>query len=166
MYTRFVLDPVAICNESRIFTISSGLRSSEIVNLKWSDINFDRNLIHIKKGKGKKDRIVMLSEKVKENLENLSHQKQGYVFITTREGKYTQRTIQKIIENTARKGEIKKKVSPHTLRHIFATHLLERATDIRYIRDLLGHSDIKTTQIYLSVSQASIKNVKSPLDNL
>lgn len=144
---------------------SSGLRSSEIVNLKWSDIDFDRDSIHIKKGKGKKDRIVMLSEKVKENLLNLSHEKQGYVFVTTRGGKYAQRTIQKIIENTARKAGIKKRITPHTLRHSFATHLLERGTDIRYIRDLLGHSDIATTLIYTKVSQRDLSKIKSPLDD-
>jgi site-specific recombinase XerD len=144
---------------------SSGLRSSEIINLKWSDIDFDRNSIHIKRGKGKKDRIVMLSEKAKESLLNLSHEKQGYVFMTTRGGKYTQRTIQKIIENTARKVGIKKRITPHTLRHSFATHLLERGTDIRYIRDLLGHSDIATTLIYTKVSQRDLSKIKSPLDD-
>lgn len=143
---------------------SAGLRSSEIINLQWKDIDFNRNTIHIKKGKGKKDRIVMLSEKVKESLENLKNEKLGYVFITTRCGKYTQRTIQKIIENTAKKAGIKKKISPHNLRHSFATHLLERGTDIRYIKDLLGHSDISTTLIYTKVSNKDLSKIKSPLD--
>jgi len=106
----------------------------------------------------------MLSEKVKEALQNFSQEKKGYVFITTRGGKYTQRTIQKIIENTARKAGIKKKISPHTLRHSFATHLLERGTDIRYIRDLLGHSNISTTLIYTKVSNRNLSKIKSPLD--
>lgn len=143
---------------------SSGLRSSEIINLKWIDIDFNRNSIHIKRGKGKKDRIVMLSGKVKESLQNLSREKQGCVFITTRGGKYTQRTIQKIIENAAKKVGIKKRISPHTLRHSFATHLLERGTDIRYIRDLLGHSDIGTTSIYTKVSNSDLSKIRSPLD--
>jgi len=144
---------------------SAGLRSSEIINLKWIDIDFDRNSIHIKRGKGKKDRIVMLSQKVKKNLQNISSEKKRYVFVTTRGGKYTQRTIQKIIENTAKKAGIKKKISPHTLRHSFATHLLEKGTDIRYIRDLLGHSDISTTLIYTKVSNRDLSNIKSPLDD-
>jgi len=144
---------------------SSGLRSSEIINLKWSDIDFDRNLIHIKRGKGKKDRVVMLSEMVRGGLQNLVEDKKGYVFITSRRGKYTQRTIQKIIENTAKKASIKKKISPHTLRHSFATHLLERGIDIRYIRDLLGHSDIGTTSIYTKVSNRDLSKIKSPLDD-
>jgi len=144
---------------------SAGLRISEIINLKWQDIDFDRNVIHLKRAKGKKDRIVMLSLKVKENLINLTSNKQGYVFLTNRNGKYTQRTIQKILENAAKKAGIRKKITPHTLRHSFATHLLENGTDIRYIRDLLGHSDISTTLIYTKVSNKDIRNIKSPLDD-
>lgn len=144
---------------------SSGLRVSEIINLKWGDVDFDRDLIHLKKAKGKKDRIVMLSQKVKGGLSNLSGLKQGYVFLTNRNGKYTDRTIQKIIENAAMKAGIRKSITPHTLRHSFATHLLENGTDIRYIRDLLGHSDISTTLIYTKVSNKNIRNIKSPLDD-
>jgi len=144
---------------------SAGLRVSEIINLKWQDIDFDRNLIHLKKAKGKKDRIVMLSLKVKDGLINLTSNKQGNIFLTNRNGKYTQRAIQKIIENAAMKAGIRKKITPHTLRHSFATHLLENGTDIRYIRDLLGHSDINTTLIYTKVSNKNIRNIKSPLDD-
>ncbi|MBS3137102.1 tyrosine-type recombinase/integrase [Candidatus Woesearchaeota archaeon] len=144
---------------------SAGLRVSEIINLRWPDIDFDRNLIHLKRAKGKKDRIVMLSQKIKESLLNLTFNKQGYVFLTNRNDKYTQRTIQKIIENTTRKAGIMKKITPHTLRHSFATHLLENGTDIRYIRDLLGHSNISTTLIYTKVSNKNICNIKSPMDN-
>ena len=143
---------------------SAGLRISEIINLKWEDIDFDRNLIHVKRSKGKKDRIVMLSQKVKESLMNLTPNKEGHVFLTNRDGKYTQRTIQKIIENAAMKVGIRKSITPHTLRHSFATHLLENGTDIRYIRDLLGHSDISTTLIYTKVSNKNISKIKSPLD--
>ena len=144
---------------------SSGLRVSEIINLQWQDVDFDRNLIHLKRAKGKKDRIVMLSQKVKEGLLDLTQMKQGYVFVTNRDGKYTDRTIQKVIENAAMKAGIRKSITPHTLRHSFATHLLENGTDIRYIRDLLGHSDISTTVIYTKVSNKSIRNIKSPLDD-
>jgi integrase/recombinase XerD len=144
---------------------SSGLRVSEIINLKWCDIYFDRNLIHLKRAKGKKDRIVMLSLKVKESLMNLTFDKNGYLFLTNRNGKYTQRTIQKIIVNAAMKASILKRITPHTLRHSFATHLLENGTDIRYIRDLLGHSDISTTLIYTKVSNKNIRNIVSPLDD-
>ena len=102
----------------------------------------------------------MLSQIVKEGLLNLSESRQGYVFLTNRDGKYTNRTIQKIIENATIKAKIKKKITPHTLRHSFATHLLENGTDIRYIRDLLGHSDISTTLIYTKVSNKNICNIK------
>ncbi len=143
---------------------SAGLRISEIINLKWRDIDFDRNLIHLKRAKGKKDRIVMLSLKVKDGLMNLTPNKEGYVFLTNRDGKYTQRTIQKIIENAASNAGIRKSITPHTLRHSFATHLLENGTDIRYIQDLLGHSNISTTLIYTKVSNKNISKIKSPLD--
>ena len=85
--------------------------------------------------------------------------------MTNRNGKYTQRTIQKIIENAAIKAGISKSITPHTLRHSFATHLLENGTDIRYILDLLGHSDISTTLIYTKVSNKNIRGIKSPLDD-
>lgn len=107
----------------------------------------------------------MLSLKVKEGLMNLTPKKEGYVFLTNRHGKYTQRTIQKIIENAAMKAGIRKSITPHTLRHSFATHLLENGTDIIYIRNLLGHSDISTTLIYTKVSNKNIRNIKSPLDD-
>jgi len=144
---------------------SAGLRVSEIINLKWEDIDFNRDTIHIKRAKGKKDRIVMLSLKVKESLMNLTPNTEGYVFLTNRGGKYTQRTIQKIIKNAAMKAGIRKNITPHTLRHSFATHLLENGTDIRYIRDLLGHSDISTTLIYTKVSNRALSKIKSPLDD-
>jgi integrase/recombinase XerD len=144
---------------------SAGLRVSEIINLMWENIDFNRNIIHLKRAKGKKDRIVMLSQKIKESLQTLSQNKSGYIFVTNRGGKYTQRTIQKIIENAAKKAKIKKKITPHTLRHSFATHLLEAGTDIRYIKDLLGHSNISTTLIYTKVSNKDISKIKSPLDD-
>lgn len=144
---------------------SAGLRVSEIINLKWKDIDFDREIIHLKLAKGKKDRIVMLSNKVKDSLKDLDINKEGYVFKTNRNKKYNIRTLQQILKNSAEKAKINKKVSPHTLRHSFATHLLERGTDIRYIRDLLGHADINTTLIYTKVSKKDISKIKSPLDD-
>ncbi|RME55589.1 integrase [Candidatus Woesearchaeota archaeon] len=143
---------------------AAGLRVSEIINLKWQDIDFNRNIIHLKLAKGKKDRIVMLSQKVKDGLLYLDQNRSGYVFLTNRGTKYTARTIQKIIENAAKKAGIKKRTTPHSLRHSFATHLLENGTDIRYIKDLLGHANVSTTLIYTKVSNKDISKIKSPLD--
>ncbi len=143
---------------------AAGLRMSEIINLKWNDIDFDRNIIHIKHAKGKKDRIVMLSPKVKKGLDVLGETKHGGVFRTNRGDNYTPRTVQKIIENAARRAQINKRVTPHSLRHAFATHLLESGTDIRYIKELLGHANLSTTMIYTKVSNQNITQIKSPLD--
>ncbi len=143
---------------------AAGLRASEILSLQWNDIDFDRNIIHIKQSKGKKDRVVMLSSRVKDSLLSLSMDKQGFVFRTNRGGKYTPRTLQKVIENAAKKANIHKHITPHTLRHSFATHLLEQGVDIRYIKDLLGHANITTTLIYTRVSNKSLSNIKSPFD--
>lgn len=143
---------------------AAGLRVSEIRNLKWNDIDEKRKVIHIKQAKGKKDRIVMLSPKVKKTLNKLPFDKTSFVFKTNRGAKYTTRTIQVIIQNAAKKAGIRKKVTPHTLRHSFATHLLEKGTDIRYIKELLGHADVSTTLIYTRVSNKDISQIKSPLD--
>ena len=144
-----------------------GLRVSEIVSLKKEDIDFNESLIKIKLAKGRKDRFVKIPSSIKEELENYcKFEKEKYLFESNRGGKLTKDTIQKIIQNSAKKAKIKKRVYPHLLRHSFATHLLEQGTDLRIIQKLLGHSDIKTTQIYTHISQASIKNIKSPLDNL
>jgi len=143
---------------------SSGLRASEVINLKWNDIDFERNIIHLKLAKGNKDRIVMLSPKVKKNLMKLDIEKKGFVFKNNKNAKYSLRTIEVIVKKAADKAKIKKKVTPHTLRHSFATHLLERGVDIRYIKDLLGHANLQTTMIYTKVSNRDISKIKSPLD--
>ncbi len=144
-----------------------GLRVSEVVNLMKKDINFEEGLIHIRMSKGKKDRFVNIPENVKEELKSYCYLVNDEIlFPSNRGGKLTTATIQAIVENTAKKAGIKKEVYPHLLRHSFATHLLERGVDLRIIQKLLGHSEIKTTQIYTQISQALIKNVKSPLDDL
>jgi site-specific recombinase XerD len=145
----------------------TGLRVSEIINLEKQDLNFNESSIHIRLAKGKKDRFVKIPESVLNELKLFVELERGkYLFESNRGGKLTKKTIGKIVQNAAKKSEIQKRVYPHLLRHSFATHLLEQGTDLRIIQKLLGHSDIKTTQIYTQISQASIKNIKSPLDNL
>jgi len=142
-----------------------GLRVSEIVNLKKEDVNFKEDLIKIRLAKGKKDRFVKIPESLYEDLRKyIGIENSNILFPSNHGGKLTKDTIQKIVQNSAKKARIKKRVYPHLLRHSFATHLLEQGTDLRIIQKLLGHSDIKTTQIYTQISQASIKNIKSPLD--
>lgn len=145
---------------------SSGLRLQELINLKRSDINPLRKIIIVRQGKGKKDRITLLSEKLEKDLmsyfcNNKFHTE--YVF-EGRSGKYSKKSVQKIIENASK--IIGKKVTPHMLRHSFATHLLESGTDIRYIQKLLGHSNLETTQIYTHIATNNLINIKSPLDSL
>ena len=137
----------------------AGLRLSEVRNLKWQDVDFERGIIHIKQAKGERERIIFLHEKLKELLVEYGIKKSGFVLISERGKKYNERTIQQIVKNAARKARIKKKVTPHILRHSFATHLLEAGADIRYIQQLLGHKSLRTTQIYTHVANKDIKNL-------
>ena len=140
-----------------------GLRVSEIVSIKWSDVDFTRNVLHIKNAKGKKDRVVMLSPKIKKILRSIDDNNE-YILTTQRKTKYSTRSVQEIVSKLANLAGIRKKVSPHTLRHSFATHLLEQGIDIHYIKELLGHASVSTTQIYTKVSARKILLIKSPLD--
>lgn len=144
-----------------------GLRISEIITLRKKDIDFNENLIHIRLAKGKKDRFVKIPDSLLEELQAYCKlNSQEILFPSNHSGKLTKKAIGKIVENSAKKAGIAKKAYPHLLRHSFATHLLESGTDLRIIQKLLGHSDIKTTQIYTQISQNSIKKIKSPLDSL
>ncbi len=144
---------------------SAGLRVSEVVKLKVEDIDFDRKLIHIKMAKGKKDRISLLSEKLIPDLKNLIFYKQpkDWLFESERGGVLSTASLQKTFKKALKKACIKKSATFHSLRHSFATHLLENGTDIRYVQELLGHQNIKTTQIYTHVTNNAIRNIKSPL---
>jgi integrase/recombinase XerD len=144
----------------------AGLRVSESVNLKIKDINLGELTIHVKEAKGKKDRITVFPEKLKFELNNFiaTRDKNDYVFASEREGKLTERTVQKIFENVLTKCNIDKDATFHSLRHSFATHLLENGVDIRYVQELLGHANIRTTQLYTKVTNPMLRNIKSPLD--
>lgn len=147
-----------------MFLYYAGLRLDEVRNITWKDIDFDRKIIHLKKAKGSKERVIFLHAKLINGLEILGEEKKGMIFRSQRDSKYTTRTIQQIVKIAAKKGRIRKNVTPHTLRHSFATHLLEGGADIRYIQQLLGHQDLKTTQIYTHVANKNIKNMANLLE--
>jgi site-specific recombinase XerD len=146
-------------------TYSSGLRVSEIQNLKVQDIDFENLLLHVKEAKGQKDRITPFSEKLKDALRNsiAGKRRDEIVFESNRGEKLTSRTLQKIFQKGLKNADIKKNATFHSLRHSFATHLLENGTDIRYVQELLGHQNIRTTQRYTQVTNPKLKNIKSPL---
>lgn len=145
----------------------TGMRVGELVRIKMRDIDLDRKMLRVFQGKGKKDRFVMLPGKLLEILEKQSRLKEAgdFLFTNGRGSRLTETTIQKIVGLAAKRAGVKKNVSPHTLRHSFATHLLEAGTDIRYIQELLGHAKLQTTQIYTHVAANNLKDIKSPLDN-
>jgi len=152
-----------------IFTLcySAGLRVGEILNLKLKDIDSDRMQIRIEQGKGQKDRYSILSEKVLVLLREYvkEYQPADYLFEGQGGGQYSASSIQALMRRHKKKCGITKKATPHTLRHSFATHLLDNGTDTRFIQELLGHKHISTTQIYTHLSSRSLKDVKSPIEN-
>ncbi|HEY5391475.1 MAG TPA: tyrosine-type recombinase/integrase [Hanamia sp.] len=159
-------------HKAMLFTAySAGLRVSEVVNLKIADIDSQRMQIFIARAKGKKDRYVNLSpillDILRKYLLDYKPRPKIYLFESeqTLEG-YPTRTVQQIFANAKKKAGIKKEVGIHSLRHSFATHLLDKGTDIKYIKDLLGHFNIKTTERYLHVSKQQLINIVSPLDDL
>jgi integrase/recombinase XerD len=146
---------------------SSGLRLSELINLKVGDLELDEKVGWVRTGKGEKDRLFILSDKVVERIKKVIDGKrpEDYVF-QGRKGKISERLVQKVVNLAAKKAGINKKVSPHTFRHSFATHLLEGGENIRMIQELLGHSSLNTTQVYTHISKEELKRVKSPLDEI
>lgn len=142
-----------------------GLRVSEVVNLKVKDLDVDELVINIRSGKGKKDRVSILSEKLINSLKNLivGMSSNRLVFESNRGGSITATSLQKMFRKSLKLAKLKKQATFHSLRHSFATHLLENGVDIRHIQELLGHSNIRTTQIYTKVTNPSLKNIKSPL---
>ncbi|MBD3209424.1 tyrosine-type recombinase/integrase [Candidatus Woesearchaeota archaeon] len=145
---------------------SSGLRLQELINLKRQHIDLDRNLINVIQGKGKKDRVTLLSKGLQLDLLKYygsTDFSTPYVF-EGRKGKYSKKSVQKVLEKAGK--TIKAKLTPHMLRHSFATHLLESGVDIRYIQKLLGHSDVETTEVYTYVSKQSLSGINNPLDQL
>jgi site-specific recombinase XerD len=147
---------------------SAGLRLGELLNLKIAEIDSHAMKTHIRQGKGKKDRYLMLSENVLQLLRQYYkvYKPKEFVFEGQKGGQYTPKSVQNIFKASLQKAAIKKKATVHSLRHSFATHLLDDGTDIRYIQELLGHKRLETTQIYTHVSSYSINRIKSPADKL
>ncbi len=147
---------------------SAGLRLGELLNLKLGDIDSESMKIHIRKSKGKKDRYIMLSKNVLKLLKEYykSYKPKEYIIEGLYGGKYSPTSVQNIFKTARKKAGINKSATVHTLRHSFATHLLEEGTDIRYIQELLGHKKLETTQIYTHVSSYSLNKIKSPADKL
>ncbi len=147
----------------------AGLRRSEIVSLKWADILFEEHKIHVKQSKGNKDRIVMLPYSIVTFLKNYRgiYPSDEWVFAGQYKGEaISAGTVQVVMRQAVSKAGLEKKATVHTLRHSFATHLLESGTDIRYIQALLGHANVNTTMIYTHISPKAARNIVSPLDRL
>lgn len=145
-----------------------GLRVSEIINLKITDIDSKSMQVLIERAKGKKDRYVNLPQSILEQVRYyfVEYKPKVYLFEGQYGGQYSCRSAQQVFKNALLKAKINKKLGIHSLRHSFATHLLEQGTDIRFIQELLGHSNIKTTLLYTEVSDKSIRKIVSPLDKL
>lgn len=145
-----------------------GLRVSEIVNLKITDIDSRSMQVFIERAKGKKDRYANLPESILVQLRQyfIDYRPKDYLFEGQYGGQYSARSVQQVFQNSMTKAGINKNVGIHSLRHSFATHLLEKGTDVRLIQELLGHKDIKTTLLYTHISDKSLQNIKSPLDDM
>lgn len=145
---------------------SCGLRISELINLRLKDFNIERKQLHIKDGKGRKDRYVSLAESFLPLLSNYYHSyKPKFYFVEGQKGgKYSAESVRQFLAKSCKKAAIQKMITPHTLRHSYATHLLENGVDIRYIQSLLGHSKPETTMIYTHVKRKDLIKIQNPLD--
>lgn len=147
---------------------AGGLRIGEVINLKLTDVQSGRNLLLIRGGKGKKDRTTLLSQKLLQSLREYYkvYRPKMWLFEGQTGGQYTVESIRSVFRACKEKAGVKANATPHTLRHSFATHLLEQGTDLRYIQTLLGHRSSRTTEIYTHITSYALDNITSPLDNL
>ncbi len=148
---------------------ASGLRVGECVSMKVDDLELGQRIAWVRGGKGGKDRMVILSESLIKDLRpflNKNSMTRGPIFTSRSGGPMSVRNAEKIVKNAAKRAGITKQVSPHKLRHSFATHLREAGTDLRVIQELLGHANLQTTEIYTHVSSEEKRKVVSPLDAL
>lgn len=148
---------------------SAGLRGQEVINLKLSDIDFERKTIHIRQSKYKKDRIVPLSEYMAKGLKKYIAVEQPHIWLFNGkepDGRYSVRGLSWVMREALKKTSIKKDINLHSLRHTYATHLLEEGLNIVTLKELLGHAEIATTMVYLHVAQCPLIKPHSPLDTL
>lgn len=148
---------------------SAGLRVSELINLKVEDLNINEGYGFVRQGKGNKDRIFIIAESLKENLGKFIGSKKlneyNYLFVSNRNKKYSVRSLQQIIKKASKKSGIVKTISCHTLRHSFATHLIEDGCSILEVQSLLGHKSPETSLVYIHSAANKLINIKSPIDS-
>ena len=151
-----------------ILVYSSGLRKSEVLNLRVEDLSFERKTLFVKNAKGGKDRYTFFADVAQKYLKEYikQYQPRYYLFEGRTGGRYGESSIQSIYENARVKSKVNRFVTLHGLRHSFATHLSEKNVPLHVLQDLLGHSSIKTTEIYLHISNKFRQELKSPLDDL
>ncbi len=147
---------------------SCGLRVSELTNLKITDIDSNTMTVTIRQSKNNRDRVVVLAEKLLILLRDYfkEYKPKDYLFEGRTNGRYSERSVQQLLKQLLAKLKINKQGSVHSLRHSYATHLIEQGTDVRFVKDLLGHKSIKTTLIYTHLTDPAKRKIKSPLDNL
>jgi site-specific recombinase XerD len=145
---------------------SCGLRISELINLKLTDFHLERKQLIVKNGKGRKDRYVSLADSFLPLLSNYYHSYKPAIYFVEGQngGTYSAESVRQFLKKSCLKAQIKKNVTPHTLRHSYATHLLENGVDIRYIQSLLGHAKPETTMIYTHVKRKDLMAIQNPLD--
>ena len=146
---------------------SGGLRRSELINLKVEDIDSKRMLIKVCGAKGKKDRYTLLSERLLSELRKyyVEYHPRYWLFEGQKGGQYSATSVERVFQDAVKRARIHKYVTPHSLRHSFATHLLEQGTNLRYIQELMGHASTKTTQIYTRVASNALMKIRNPLDH-
>ena len=147
---------------------SAGLRISELLALKPDDINVSRSLIRVRQGKGRKDRFTLLSKPLIKKLTEYRelYKPKVWMFERTPGEQFTESIVSKRLKAAAREAGITKRIYPHLLRHSFATHLIEQGTDLKIVKELMGHNNIKTTEMYVHIADTFKSNIKSPLDDI
>ncbi|MBS3168967.1 site-specific integrase [Candidatus Woesearchaeota archaeon] len=147
---------------------ATGVRVAEVIKIKVNDFDFSRKLLLIRQGKGKKDRYTIISEKIASQIQEYlrgDNTQNEYLFATPT-GHITDRTVQAVLKNARKKAKISKPVTPHVLRHSFATHLMEANVKTEFIQQLLGHRDLRTTRIYERITTKHLESIPSPYDSL